>query len=115
MSEDKVKEIQEFVDEFQNKLKHSFKLFEYRKKQKEKSLKKHFSQIYNENKIRDKFQSFTTKNEINKDIFNNSQLNNKSYAWRPPKGASDYFEKFKYLAHKYELNNWEKVRRYIFL
>ena len=115
MSENRVEEIQEFIDEFNNKLKNSFELFKLRKNKKEKSLKKYFSHNNIEKKIKDKFQSFSTKSERNKDILNNSQLNNKSYIWRPPKGALDYFEKFKYLSHKHELNNWERVSIYNFL
>jgi len=115
MSENKVEEIQEFIDEFNNKLKNSFELFKLRKNKKEKSLRKYFSHNNIEKKIKDKFQSFSTKNERNKDILNNSQLNNKSYIWRPPKGSLDYFEKFKYLSHKHELNNWERVSIYNFL
>ena len=74
MSENKVEEIQEFIDEFNNKLKNSFELFKLRKNKKEKSLKKYFSHNNIEKKIKDKFQSFSTKNERNKDILNNSQL-----------------------------------------
>ena len=115
MSENKMEEIQEFIDEFNNKLKNSFELFKLRKNKKEKSLRKYFSHNNIEKKIKDKFQSFSTKSERNKDILNNSQLNNKSYIWRPPKGSLDYFEKFKYLSHKHELNNWERVSIYNFL
>ena len=120
------REIQEFIDEFNNKLKNSFELFKLRKNKKEKSLRKYFSHNNIEKKIKDKFQSFSTKSERNKDILNNSQLIfililniflniNKSYIWRPPKGSLDYFEKFKYLSHKHELNNWERVSIYNFL
>ena len=34
--------------------------------------------------------------------------------WKPPRGTPDYFEEFKCLINKHELNNWEKVSKYLF-
>ena len=111
MSEVKVKEIQEFVNDFNKKIKESFKIYENRNK-KEKSLRRNFSEINGEIKMREKFPSLFIKNEENKNSIKNLQLNNKSPIWKPPNGAPNYFEEFKRLDNKHELSNWEKVSNY---
>ena len=113
MSEVKIKELQEFVDNFHKKLKESFKIYEYRNK-KERYLKKNFSQVNNEIKIKNKFPTLSIKNEEDKNIYKSNELINKSMIWKPPRGTPDYFEEFKCLINKHELNNWEKVSKYLF-
>ena len=111
MSEVKLKEIQEFVNDFDKKLKESFKKYEFRNR-KERTLKKNFSQINGDIKMKEKFPSLFIKNEENKNSIKNFQLNNKSPIWKPPNGAPNYFENFKRLENKHELSNWEKVSNY---
>lgn len=111
MSETKVKEIKEFVDGFHNKLKESFKLYEYKSK---KYLKKNFSEINNEIKIRDKFPTLSVKKEENKfSPKNNYLINNKSTIWKPPNATPRYFEELSYMPNKNELNTWDKVSKYL--
>ena len=117
MSEIKVKELQSFVDDFHNKLKYSFKLYENRIKN-DKYLKKNFSQgqFNDEIRIRNKFPTISVKDEDNKTTLKNDKLINinKSIPWKPPKGTPDYFEEFKCLPNKYVLCSWDKVSKYLF-
>ena len=73
MSEVKLKEIQEFVNDFDKKLKESFKKYEFRNR-KERTLKKNFSQINGDIKMKEKFPSLFIKNEENKNSIKNFQL-----------------------------------------
>ena len=111
MSKEKMKEIKEFVEDFNKRLKNSFKLFEI-KNAKKRKLMKNFSQINDKSKIKN---LLIKKNEENKCISKTDNLINmiKKQSWKPPKGAPDYFEKFKSLHDEYELNIWEKVSKLI--
>ena len=113
MSKEKVKEIKEFVEDFNKRLKNSFKLFEI-KNAKKRKLMKNFSQINDKSKIKN---LLIKKNEENKCISKTDNLINmiKKQSWKPPKGAQDYFEKFKSLHDEYELSIWEKVSKLIFI
>ena len=112
MSKEKVKEIKEFVEDFNKRLKNSFKLFEI-KNAKKRKLMKNFTQINDKSKIKN---LLIKKNEENKCISKTDNLNLnmiKKQSWKPPKGAPDYFEKFKSLHDEYELSIWEKVSKLI--
>lgn len=107
MSKEKAKELQEFVDNFNKRIKRAFKLYEMRNK-KEKTLKKNFSQINGEIKNRNKYLILPLKrNEENKTLINKSTI------WKPPKGVPDYFEELKCLHNNnsHELSIWEKVSK----
>ena len=112
MSKEKVKEIKEFVEDFNKRLKNSFKLFEI-KNAKKRKLMKNFTQINDKSKIKN---LLIKKNEENKcSSKTDSLINmiNKKPLWKPPKGASNYFGKFKSLHDEYELSIWEKVSKLI--
>ena len=98
MSETKLKKLQEFVDDFNKKMKSAFEFYE-KKKKKEKNLNKSFSEV----KIR-KLPKLTIKrNEVTKNKI-----------WKSPIGTPKYFGEFKRLSNNYELSDWEKVSNYIF-
>jgi hypothetical protein len=107
MSEGKVKEIKEFVEDFNKKLRKSFQLYEL-KNAKAKKLKKNFSQVNERIKMKN---LLLKKNEENKCCPKTDNLINKKPLWKPPNGPSKYFEKFKRLRDEYELNPWEKVSK----
>ena len=109
--EDRVKEIQEFVDNFNRKLKEAYTLYETKHKI-SKNLKKCHSQITNRRKTEgDIFPS--AKKTIDKYTSKKTSLNKslilRPQDWKPARGVPDYFEEFKGLKNKYELNTWEKV------
>ena len=116
----KMKENQEFADEFNKKLKEAFEIYEKKQKKKNlKKLKKSKSQINNFYKTEsDKFPS------LSKDLKNISKIEQMQYSpnitgfskppyWKPPKGCPAYFEDFKCLHNQYELDDWEKVCKYL--
>ena len=113
MSEEKVKELQEFVDDFHKKLKGAYNIFEA-KQNKIKTLKKSNSQIENMNKYKEyKFPSISKnkymgKMNLTKNLSNNNFII-RTPIWRPPNGYPNYFEEFKRLQHKHEISDWEKV------
>ena len=110
MSGEKVKELQEFVDDFNRIIKNSFKLYEIRNR-KEKNLKKNFSQINNEIKKKNKFPNLTFKrNKENKTSLKYDSIN-KSTIWKQSSGVPNYFEEFKCLHDSYDLSIWEKVSK----
>ena len=111
MSEEKVKELQAFADNFNKKLRESFKLYENKR---QKFLKKSVSTINNRINIKNKFATLSLrKNDEKKRC--HIKINLIKKAWKPPGGAPDYFEEFKSLKNHYDLNNWEKVNKYFFL
>ena len=117
MSEEKVKEIQDFVDSFNQKLRESFLLYEAKqKKMNLKKLKKSHSQVNKRRKTEDdKLPTLSNnKDEKYKIRKNPSDYNifNKYPTWKPPKGFPDYFEEFKGLRNEKELDSWEKVCKY---
>lgn len=116
MSKEKIEEIKEFVNDFNLKLKESFKLYEA-KNTNRKKLKKNFSQINSEIKMKNKLGSLTSRiNEENKkNSLQKYQLINKHIIWKPPNGAPNYFEKFKSLHSEHELSIWEKVSKHIII
>lgn len=117
MSEEKVKEIQDFVDSFNQKLRESFLLYEAKQKKLNlKKLKKSHSQVNKRRKTEDdKLPTLSSnKDEKYKIRKNPSDYNifNKYPTWKPPRGAPDYFEEFKGLRNEKELDSWEKVCKY---
>ena len=112
MSKEKVKEIQEFVEDFNKKLRNSFKLFEAKNARKRK-LMKNFSQINEKSKIKNLLIKKNEENKCSSKTDNLINMINKKPSWKPPKGASNYFEKFKILHDEYELSIWEKVSKLI--
>ena len=117
MSEARVKDIQEFVDQFNKDLQNAYTTYEEKQK-KLKNLKKCYSQIGRRNKTEgDNFPTVSNSNKTikikkytsNKNIFFNPPV------WKPPKGIPDYFEEFKGLKNQYELNIWEKVYIILFI
>ena len=117
MSEQKVREIQEFVDDFNKKLKEAYERYE-EKQNKIKNLKKSNTQIGSyrsnkENKFSERSKSYKTmeQNQIQKS-FSNSNAIMKPQIWKPPNGYPDYFEEFKRLENKHQLNDWEKVSKH---
>ena len=100
------KELEEFVEDFNKKIKRAFKLYEIRNR-KEKTLKKNFSQINGEIKNKNKYPILSLKrNEEDKTLINNSTI------WKPPKGVPNYFEEFKCLNNNsHELSIWVKVSK----
>ena len=116
MSEDRVKEIQEFVNKFNKDLKEAYTLYETRHKD-YKNLKKCHSQISNRRKTEgDNLPSVTKTVEklISKRCASNKNIIIKNPEWKPCRGVPDYFEEFKGLKNKYELDTWEKVLKYFF-
>jgi hypothetical protein len=123
MSEEKVKELQEFVDIFTDKLKEAYHTYEVKQKN-VKILKKSLSQIEqrrtdentfpsllnNNSKIRrNNSRIITSKNKIiKKNIINPQKI------WKPQKRISNYFEEFKRLQNEKQLNSWEKVCKYYY-
>lgn len=118
MSEEKVKEIQEFVDSFNQKLKESFLLYEAKqKKMNLKKLKKCYSQVNQHRKAEDdKLPTLSSCSKEEKYKFkknpSDNNIFNKYPTWKPPKGVPDYFEEFKGLRNEKELDSWEKVCKY---
>ena len=113
MSEEKVKELQEFVDDFHTKLKEAYNIFEVNQN-KIKTLKKSQSQIENTNKHKEnKFPSIFKKKCLGKiNLTKNLSNNNiiiRTPIWRPPNGYPNYFGEFKRLQYKHEISDWEKV------
>ena len=111
MTEDRVKEIQEFVDNFNKRIKEAYTLYENKHK-KNKNIRKCHSQITNRRKTEgDIFPSL--KKNIDKYSSKKSSINRslilKPQDWKPARGVPDYFEEFKGLKNKYELDTWEKV------
>ena len=117
MSEEKVKEIQDFVDSFNQKLKESFLLYEEKqKKMNLKKLKKSHSQVNQRRKTEDdKLPTLSSNKDEKYKIRKNPSDNNifnKHPTWKPPRGVPDYFEEFKGLRNEKELDSWEKVCKY---
>ena len=114
MSEEKVKELQKFVDDFNIKLKEAYNMFEA-KQNKIKTLKKSQSQIeyiknYNDNKFPSISKNYKYMGNINlKKNLSNNNLIIKTPIWRPPNEYPNYFEEFKRLQYKHEISDWEKV------
>ena len=113
MSEEKVKELQEFVDDFHTKLKEAYNIFEANQN-KIKTLKKSHSQIENTNKHKEnKFPSISKNKPLGKINLKKNLSNNnliiRTPIWRPPNGYPNYFEEFKRLQYKHEISDWEKV------
>ena len=111
MSEEKVKELQEFVDDFHKKIKEAYTKFEI-KQNKIKTLKKSHSQVENTNK-ENKFPTINNnkymgKISLKKNLSNNN-LTIKTPIWKPPNSYPNYFEEFKRLQYKHEISDWEKV------
>ena len=122
MNEERVKEIQEFVKDFNKKLKDSFTLYEQKQKKiKLKKLKISQSQVYHHPKTEgDKLPILNNKEKIKKTFKKNLSdynifINNDKPIWKPPKGVPDYFEDFKRLENQLDLDNWEKVCKYYYL
>ena len=114
MSEDRVKEIQEFVKKFNKDIKEAYTLYETRHKN-YKNLKKCHSQISNRRKTEgDNLPSVTKTVEklISKRCASNKNIIIKNPEWKPCRRIPDYFEEFKGLKNKYELDSWEKVLKY---
>ena len=108
MSEEKVKEIQEFVDDFNKKLKEAYSRYE-EKQNKIKNLKKsNTTGNYRNNKFPaiSKSCKVIEQNKMQKS-FSNAII--KPQIWKPPNGYPDYFEKFKILQNRYQLSDWDKV------
>ena len=113
MSEEKVKEIQEFVNDFNKKIKEACDIYA-KKQNKIKTLKKNHSVNDfikdKDNKLPDISKNFKTIEKIR--IRKNLSINNiiaTTPIWKPSNGYPDYFEKFKRLQDKHEINDWEKV------
>ena len=124
MSNKRIKELQDYADDFYKKLQASEEyspqedekcIYSYNKK-----IKKSFSTIVPKNKVR----SFSYKKSFSnynirsskiklKPILkrNENKLNdyNTLSPWVPPSYEGDYFENFKRLQDHYDMNNWEKV------
>ena len=114
MSEKRVKEIQEFIKKFNKDLKEAYSLYET-KQIRFKNLKKCNSQINNRRKTEgDELPSVkkTVKRLFSKKCASNRNLFIKNPEWKPLRGVPDYFEEFKGLKNKYELDTWEKVFKY---
>ena len=113
MYEEKVKELQEFVDDFHKKLNEAYNTFEA-KQNKTKILKKSLSQTENMNNYKEhKFPSISKnkymgKIKLKKNLSNNNLII-KTPIWRPPNSYPNYFEEFKRLQYKHEISDWEKV------
>ena len=71
---------------------------------KETKIKKLFPMVQNYNDDIKDFSSYPKRS--------NSQINNDSNIWRPPYMIGDYFDKFRRLQDKHEINDWEKVIQY---
>lgn len=115
MSENRVKEIQEFVDKFNKDLSKAYTKYEAKQK-KIKNIKKCYSQLDNRRKTEeDKLPSVSKKTKTieTKRYNSDKKLIIKFPEWKPPKGIPDYFEEFKGLKNKYELTTWEKVCKYL--
>ena len=113
MSEEKVQELQEFVNDFNKKIKEACDIYT-KKQNKIKTLKKNHSvNDFNkdkEDKLPDISKNFKTIEKIK--IRKNLSINNiivSTPIWKPSNGYPDYFEKFKRLQDKHEINDWEKV------
>ena len=114
MSEEKVKEIQEFVDDFSQKLKKAENIYE----DKIKKLKKNNSQksLIRNNK-RQYFPLITNnyktneKNRLTKSLSSINIIMNPPI-WKPPNGYPNYFEEFKRLKNDNQLSDWQKVCKY---
>lgn len=113
MSEERVKEIQEFVENFNKKMKEAYCLYEEKQK-KSKNLKKCYSQMNNRRKTEGDMLPPVQKviNKIIPRYSSNKNLFIKPPDWKPGRGVPDYFEEFKGLKHQLQLNSWEKVRKY---
>ena len=121
MSEEKIRQLQEFVDTFTDKLKDAYNIYEAKQK-KVKILKKSLSQIEPHRKTEDdKFPSLSYNNykpiliNNNRDSNNNNLITTSIYpppVWKPPRGTPNYFEQFKRLENVHELSSWEKVCKY---
>lgn len=121
MSETKIKELQEFVDDFNKKLKEAYNKFEDKQK-KIKKLKKSHSQIeHSYNKTNgDKFPLVSNNNykiihKTKSSKFLSTNIKTNPQIWKPPNGYPDYFEDFKRLHNQYQLSSWEKVCKYIII
>ena len=121
MSETRMKELQEFADNFNQKLKEAYTLYE--KKQKKimdmKNLKKCKSQINtfhktDGDKIPSKSKNLKKIPKIDtiKYLSNNAGFTTPP-VWKPPKFYPTYFDDFKRLHNQYELDDWEKVCKYL--
>ena len=119
MSEEKVKEIQEFVDNFTQKLKDAEKAF-VDKENKIKKLKKSQSQkalCRNNKKDKLPFISNTyktiEKHSLNKNLSNNNiVINLNTPIWKPPNFYPSYFEEYKRLQNDNQLSDWQKVCKF---
>ena len=115
MSEEKVKELQNFVNDFNKKLKEAHNIFT-EKQNKIKILKKtHSVKSLNRNKkaiLPDISKTYRSIEKIK--IKKNLNLSNNNIIittpiWKPSNGYPNYFEKFKRLQDKHEISDWEKV------
>ena len=124
MSIKRIKELQEYADDFYKKLQASEEscpsedekcIYSYNK-----IIKKSYSTIVPKNKVRsfNYKKSFSNYNIVKpktklKPIMkrNDNNLNeyNSLIPWVPPNYEGDYFEDFKRLQDHYDMNNWEKV------
>ena len=111
MSEERAKEIQDFVENFNKKLKEAYSLYEEKQK-KVKILKKCHSQMNNRRKTEGDMLPPVPKviNKILPRYSSNKNLFIKLPDWKLGRGVPDYFEEFKGLKHQFQLNTWEKVR-----
>ena len=120
MSEERVKELQEFVDVFTYKLKEAYYIYKTRPK-KDKKMKKSFSQIEYRKTDEEKFPSLSNNND-KPGIISNKILSLKKLIirnpikppedWKPQKMISTYFEGLKRLENTKQLNSWERVCKY---
>jgi hypothetical protein len=112
MSEDKIKKIQEFVDDFEKKLKEAYHKFQ-ENKNKSLDLKKSHSQLQqngNNSNLPTLFNYSKTRPKIAlKKSLSNYNIFYKPPVWKPPNFYPDYFENFKLLQNKHEISEWEKV------
>ena len=125
MSEERVKELQEFVDVFTYKLKEAYHIYKTKPK-KQKKMKKSLSQIEYRKTDEEKFPSLLNNNDkpgiISNKILSNKILSLKKLIirnpikppedWKPQRMISTYFEGLKRLENTKQLNSWERVRKY---
>ena len=115
MNNGRVEELQKFVDDFREKIQLSSQIFELNSLKNncdfplKKKIRKSQSQIETgtevEKIIRLPLLSKSSSKKSENNIFTQLPV------WRPGKGVPDYFDRYKRLINKNEINNWEIVNK----
>lgn len=109
MKNERVKELQNFVDEFDKQMKISCLIYQEKQKRKglepinshHKKLKKSVSQMSYRIKEYNRMNPFPGMKRSNSVI--------RDDLWQPPKRTPEFLGRFNRLIDKHEMNNWEKV------